>query len=42
MAAGAVVGGALGGRLAGKVNPDTLRALVVIVGVSLALFYFVR
>jgi hypothetical protein len=42
MAAGALVGGALGGKLAGKVNPDTLRTLVVIVGVSLALFYFVR
>ena len=28
--------------LAGKVNPETLRALVVIVGVSLALFYFLR
>ena len=42
MAAGALVGGALGGRLAGKVNPDTLRALVVIAGVNLALFYFVR
>jgi hypothetical protein len=42
MAAGAVVGGALGGKLAGKVNPDTLRNLVVIVGVSLALFYFAR
>ena len=42
MAAGALVGGALGGRLAGKVNPDTLRALVVIAGVCLALFYFVR
>jgi len=42
MAAGALVGGALGGRLAGKVNPDTLRALVVIAGVALALIFFVR
>jgi len=42
MAAGALVGGALGGRLAGQVNPDTLRALVVIAGVFLALFYFLR
>jgi uncharacterized membrane protein YfcA len=32
----------LGGRLAGKVNPDTLRALVVIAGVALALVYFRR
>jgi uncharacterized membrane protein YfcA len=42
MAAGALVGGALGGRLAGQVNPDTQRALVVIAGVFLALFYFLR
>lgn len=42
MAAGALFGGALGGRLAGKVNPDTLRALVVIAGVILALVYFRR
>jgi uncharacterized membrane protein YfcA len=40
MAAGALLGGALGGRLAGKVNPDALRAFVVIAGVVLALFYF--
>ena len=42
MAAGALVGGALGGRLAGKVNPDALRALVVISGVGLAIVYFRR
>jgi uncharacterized membrane protein YfcA len=42
MAAGALVGGALGGRLAGKVNPDTLRTFVVIAGVVLALVYFLH
>ncbi len=40
MAAGALVGGAVGGRLAGKVNPDALRAVVVIAGVALAVVYF--
>ena len=40
MAAGALVGGAVGGRLAGKVNPEALRALVVIAGVALAVVYF--
>jgi len=42
MAAGALVGGVLGGRLAGKVNPDTLRTFVVIAGVVLALVYFLH
>jgi len=42
MAAGALVGGALGGRLAGKVDPNALRTLVVIAGVGLAIIYFKR
>jgi uncharacterized membrane protein YfcA len=42
MASGAVVGGALGGRLAGRINPGTLRAVVVSVGLVVAVVYFVR
>jgi len=42
MATGALVGGALGSRLAGKVDPEALRALVVIAGVALAVVYFRR
>ena len=40
MAGGALAGGALGGRLAGRIDPDALRALVVSVGVVVALLYF--
>ena len=42
MAAGALVGGALGGRLAGRVQPATLRWTVVVIGVLVAAFYLVR
>ena len=42
MAGGALAGGALGGRLAGRIDPDALRALVVSVGVVVALLYFRR
>ena len=42
MAGGALVGGALGGRLAGRIDPGALRALVVIVGLVVALLYFRR
>lgn len=42
MAAGALVGGALGGRFAGKIKPTTLRMIVVVIGVIIAVIYFVR
>jgi uncharacterized membrane protein YfcA len=42
MALGALIGGAIGGRIAGRVNPVALRALVVTIGVSVALIYLWR
>lgn len=42
MAVGALIGGALGGRLAGQVPPATLRRVVVVIGVAVAIIYFVR
>jgi uncharacterized membrane protein YfcA len=42
MAAGALIGGTLGGRLAGHIKPDTLRWTVVSIGIVLAIIYFVR
>jgi uncharacterized protein len=42
MAVGALVGGALGGRLAGWIRPVLLRRIVVTAGVIIALVYFVR
>jgi len=42
MAVGALVGGALGGRLAGRVPPATLRRVVVVIGITVAIIYFVR
>ncbi len=42
MAAGALLGGTAGGRLAGRVRPATLRRIVVIIGVAVAVVYFVR
>ncbi len=42
MATGALAGGAIGGRVAGTVNPDTLRILVVSAGVVMAIVFFCR
>jgi uncharacterized membrane protein YfcA len=42
MAAAAVAGGALGGRLAGRVRPATLRLVVVAVGLVVGVAYLVR
>ena len=42
MAAGALIGGTLGGRLAGHIKPDTLRWIVVSIGIVLAIIYFTR
>jgi uncharacterized membrane protein YfcA len=42
MAIGALFGGALGGKLASRIKPSTLRWTVVIIGVVISLIYFVR
>ncbi|MBI5375752.1 MAG: sulfite exporter TauE/SafE family protein [Candidatus Schekmanbacteria bacterium] len=42
MAAGAIIGGSLGGRLAGRVRPSSLRWVVVSVGVAVGIIYLVR
>jgi hypothetical protein len=42
MAVGALIGGVLGGRLAGYIKPSTLRWTVVLIGVIIAIIYFVR
>jgi uncharacterized membrane protein YfcA len=42
MAIFALVGGALGGRLAGKIKPNILRWLVVAIGVVVSIIYFIR
>lgn len=42
MAAGAMLGGAIGGRLAGRVRPATLRRIVVAFGLACAVIYFLR
>ncbi|HNS40016.1 MAG TPA: sulfite exporter TauE/SafE family protein [Promineifilum sp.] len=42
MAGGAMIGGALGGKLAGHVRPVTLRWIVVTIGVIISVIYFIR
>ena len=42
MMVGALCGGAIGGKLAGRVKPATLRWLVVSIGVVVAIIYLVR
>lgn len=42
MAVGALVGGALGGRLASRIRPVTLRRVVVSIGVVVSIIYLVR
>jgi uncharacterized membrane protein YfcA len=42
MAAGALVGGAAGGRLASRIRPETLRWVVVSIGLVAAVIYFVK
>jgi uncharacterized protein len=40
MAVGALAGGAIGGRLAGRIKPQALRAVVVVVGCCAAVVYW--
>ena len=42
MAVGALLGGNLGGRFAGRIKPQVLRAVVVTIGVIVALIYLFR
>ena len=42
MAVGALIGGAAGGRLAGRIKPNTLRWTVVTIGIAVALIYLAR
>jgi hypothetical protein len=42
MAAGALAGGALGGRMAGRIRPLMLRRIVVTVGFIVAMIYLLR
>jgi uncharacterized membrane protein YfcA len=42
MAMGALAGGALGGRLAGRIKPATLRRIVITVGLAVSVIYFIR
>lgn len=42
MAAGALIGGVLGGKLAGRVKPATLRWIVVLIGFVVGTIYLVR
>jgi len=42
MAVGALLGGALGGRLASKIKPSTLRWVVVITGFTVGIIYLVK
>ena len=42
MAGGALAGGSIGGRLAGRIKPATLRWVVVTIGVIVGLVYLIR
>ncbi len=42
MMAGALLGGSFGGRLAGKVKPNTLRWIVVTIGFIVGMIYLVK
>lgn len=42
MAVFALIGGSLGGRLAGRIQPATLRKVVVVIGLIVAIIYFIR
>lgn len=42
MAVGALAGGAVGGRLAGRMKPEVLRTTVVVIGVTVGIMYLFR
>jgi uncharacterized membrane protein YfcA len=42
MAACALIGGSIGGRLAGRVQASTLRTIIVVLGLIIAVVYLVK
>jgi len=42
MAVCALAGGTVGGRLAGRIKPEVLRRVVVVIGVVISIYYFVK
>jgi len=42
MAVSALLGGAAGGRLAGRINPAILRWIIVSIGLAVSIYYFVK
>ncbi|HNX66338.1 MAG TPA: sulfite exporter TauE/SafE family protein [Bacteroidales bacterium] len=42
MATGAITGGYLGGKLAGIINPVTLRRVIVMIGLAVSVYYFCK
>ena len=42
MAVGALAGGWIGGKLAGRIRPAVLRGLILFIGSGVALAYFLR
>lgn len=42
MAVSALLGGAAGGRLAGRINPAVLRWIVISIGLAVAVYYFMK
>jgi uncharacterized membrane protein YfcA len=42
MAVGALIGGALGGRIASSINPSVLKWMVVLIGLVISIIYFIR
>ncbi len=41
IAIGAISGGYIGGKLAGKINPTFLRTIVIVIGLAVSLYYFI-
>ena len=42
MAAGALIGGAIGGHVAGRIDPGRLRWTIVAIGTVVGLYYLIR
>ena len=42
MAAGALLGGAIGGHIAGRINPGRLKWIIVVIGTVVGLYYLIR